>query len=508
MQKRSKTRYTITKMVHWFEIEENERIKQTYSQYTIQDFWDWWSDGQNVYMEVRVKDYSLTKEIASKFNLLYSISGVYINTGHQLKNVIMYARNKTTIWFGVNPRKRNVGRFGNIGFGGKDTNIQSINFLFIDIDRKIKETKATNDELKQCDVLAEEIISRLTKENWSKNYIKLCTGNGIQLLIKLDVFITIPIVNFGNIKQRSRKGEEYVVYYPLENEEFTKIKQLIKDGIGKDILKFSKNISHKLKLDVEVDKAVFNIGRVAALPFTKNFKYGSFTWRGILDLQKGENSGLTDYILSYYGKIKTFDTRGVLIKYKSSLLNEDILKKGHLREHLLIKFMLENDFPEGGINNTLWLMIKCLLRDNKIDIASDEFKHIHEELKTKHKRTFTLNLPDIGIQFNRQVVNNYCISHLIVPLYQVYPNKIKPLNFDIQLLQWEEKDVGTDIIELEEDTTIEEDMTYVKQMLQPNNRWHNINILGKFLRGCTKKYSEEKTKYYYKYLFERFLDWQ
>lgn len=493
-------------MVHWFEVEESERITQTYSQYTIQDFWEWWSDNQNVFMEIRVKDFNLIKEIASKFNLLYSISGVYINNGTQLKNVIMYARNKTTIWFGVNPRKKNVGRFGNIGLGGKDTNIQSINFLFIDIDRKIKEAKATNEELKQCDILAEEIINKLSKENWSKNYIKLCTGNGIQMLAKLDIPIMIPIVNFGNIKQRSRKGEEYVVYYPLETEEFRKTKQLIKDGIGKDILKFSKKVSHKLNLDVEVDKAVFNIGRVAALPFTKNFKYGSFTWRGILNLQKGENSGLTDYILSYYGKIKTFDTRGVFIKYKS-LLNEDILKKGHLREHLLIRFMLENDFPEGGINNTLWLMLKCLLRDSKIDITSEEFIQIHQELKQKHNRTFTLNFPSPEIIFNRQVINNYCILHLLVPLYPVYPNKIKPLNFDVQLLQWEEKDVGTDIIELEEDTSIEEDMTYVKQMLQSNNRWHNINILGKFMRGCLKKYGEEKTKYYYKYLFERWLNW-
>ena len=44
-------------------------------------------------------------------------------------------------------------------------------------------------------------------------------------------------------------------------------------------------------------------------------------------------------------------------------------------------------------------------------------------------------------------------------------------------------------------------------MLNEGQRFNNGNIIGMLINAMIKKYGEEKTKYYYNYLFERFFDW-
>ena len=180
----------------WYELDESQRLAQIYSKYSVQAFWDWWSDKEEKFMEVRIKDWKLAKETAIRYKIPYSTSGVYVKTGQELKNVLAYVRDKATIWFGVNPRKKNKNTkgwntFGSADRGGSgDINVEEIKFLFIDIDRIAKEGVAVQQDLEHCDILANAIIERLSTEKWSESYIKIASGHGLQILIKLDLGLT------------------------------------------------------------------------------------------------------------------------------------------------------------------------------------------------------------------------------------------------------------------------------------------------------------------------------
>ena len=74
--------------MNWYELDEGQRIKEVYSKYSIKDFWDWWSGGDTKVMEVRIKDYNIIKEVADKFKVPWSSSGVYVDNAIMLKQII------------------------------------------------------------------------------------------------------------------------------------------------------------------------------------------------------------------------------------------------------------------------------------------------------------------------------------------------------------------------------------------------------------------------------------
>ena len=477
-------------MIPWYNYSIDERIKNVYSKFTIKDFWDWWSGSEKKVMEVRIKDFMLIKEIATKYQLPYSASGVFVWNDEILKTIIGQVRNRANIWFGCNSRKINYNKWGKKSFGGSDCNIQEVGFIFIDIDRIIKNGPATSVELENCNRLSDLILERLQTQGWNKNYIKICSGNGVQLLIKLDFSIVIPEIEYIS------KDKIYI-----ENREYQKIKDLIRETIGKDILKFC--YKYKKELGVEVDKSGFNIGRVAALPFTKNFKYDGFTWRGIVELQNGRNEGLSDYILSKEEDIKVYQSISVFAK--KSLSSRDRLVSGKINNNILVKFMLENNLPEGMRNNYLWFQIKCLIRDSKIDIHTDEFIKIHKQLEKKYG-TLPTNLPDIKFQFDVNIVNKYCIINCMPPLYPLWPRRTKQLDINIDDVIWESLELEANIIELPEDTDILEDLETFKKTLV-EGVYNNSRFIS-FVKGCLKKYDVEKTKYYFDYIMKRYLSYE
>ena len=55
-------------MIPWYNLSEQERIEIVYSQYTIKDFWYWWSGGEQKVMEVRIKDFPLIKDQKTYIN--------------------------------------------------------------------------------------------------------------------------------------------------------------------------------------------------------------------------------------------------------------------------------------------------------------------------------------------------------------------------------------------------------------------------------------------------------
>jgi hypothetical protein len=482
----------------WYEMSEPVRIKEVFSQFKIKEFWDFWSSGEEKIMEIRIKDYQLIKDVATNLNLKWSSSGVYVNNCEDLKKVIKLVRDKATIWFGINPRKMNYNQKGFKSFGsGKkggssDENIDEIAFLFCDIDRVVKQGAAKSKDLMNSDILCDKILERLETEKWHNGFCKICSGNGGQLLIKLDFPIRLPNLTFN----MTHKIFEH-------SDEFEKLKNIIKKGIGAEIVRFSNKL--KKELGVEIDKSVFNINRVGALPVTKNFKFDGFTWRGIIDMKDGVNEGLSDYILSKEYNYDFYKNKKPFKSTSSALQYQDRMIEGKLNEHKLIRFMLDEPLPYGSINNKLWFSLKILLRDSKINLNSVEFKSIHNQLENKVKGSLTTNLPDKKYNFNPDVINSYCIDNCIPPLYPLYKNKNAKFDMKLEGLSWDSVEFVDGIMELDDETLLNDDMLKCRNLLTPGS-YGNVDIIAKFMKGCIKKYGEEKTKYLFENkIFEKYL---
>jgi hypothetical protein len=482
--------------MNWYELTEEERIKQIYSKYKIKDLWEWWQGKNNFTMEVRIKDFELIKQTARTFTLPYSASGVFVNNDIDLKKVILYVRDKATVWFGINPRKRSVDKWGKKTFSGKDSNVDNIHFIFIDIDRVTKNGFATNEDLEKAYKLAQLVLERLKQNGWGNNYSLICSGNGVQLLIRLDYPIILQNLTFKTATSHDGK----VLYYAIPNFQFDKLKKVISEGIGKDIKKFCD--SFKDSLGMEIDKTGFNIGRVGALPFTKNYKYDGFRWRGIIEMKNGVNEGLTDYIMSKLNDIKMFKENGAFTKTKALEEEYKLKNGGEFFKNPLVKFMMENDFPNGGINNTLWFSLKLLIRDSKVDIHSKEFIEFHNFICNKHKRTFTINIPEDKFTFDERVINNYCINNLMPLVYPLKNKGQKVFDMYIEDIIFDSYKMISEEIMLNKETTILEDINEWKTKLIEHNLTHNSTVIAKFIKGCIKKYGIERTKYYYVTLFQ------
>ena len=116
----------------WFELNEKDRIDKVYRNYSIQKFWDWWSDGANLWMEIRTVDWKFAKELGEHFNIPYSHTGAFVNSGELLKKVIMYVRQREqNIWFGIQPRKRAYNDVGYKVLSGGDKFVYCIKYWFI-----------------------------------------------------------------------------------------------------------------------------------------------------------------------------------------------------------------------------------------------------------------------------------------------------------------------------------------------------------------------------------------
>src|SRR6056297_2680488 len=89
----------------WYELTHKERYDQIYTKITTQEFWDWWSNKKEQYMEVRIKDFKALKAYAEKYNIPFSASGLYVKNAWQLKKVINHFRSTAVMWFGINPRR-------------------------------------------------------------------------------------------------------------------------------------------------------------------------------------------------------------------------------------------------------------------------------------------------------------------------------------------------------------------------------------------------------------------
>jgi hypothetical protein len=450
--------------------------------------------------------------IAKKYQLAWSYSGVYVEGPEHLSNIVRDVRNIETMWMGVQPRKKNWNKWGNKSFGSgpkggtADVNVNEITMLFIDVDRKIQgevqdgvfvKLPGTRKDLEDCDNAINYILDVFKQNGWANNYCKICSGNGVQLLVKLDVPILVPEVIFNN----TTKVYEY-------NKEYESIRTLLYNGIGVQIKSFEKEILKKYpNANVFIDKSGFTLSRVCALHASSNRKYVPQQWRGIVELvENGENTGLTDYIISC--KNKEDKTNNMFKEVKQGINVKHIIREGQLYDNEIVKLLVNYDFPEGGINNTLWFQLKCLLRDSKYNINCDEFREFHNLICKKHGRTFTVNFPDVKFTFNEDVVNKYCMQHLVPLVYPLYKRRTKKVDYKLDGIKnvvWQDLEKRKTDRVLTGDEILD-DFKELKSMLK-EGEYGNVLIVRDYLIASIEKYGIYKTKYYFNNILFKMLEY-
>jgi hypothetical protein len=174
----------------------------------------------------------------------------------------------------------------------------------------------------------------------------------------------------------------------------------------------------------------------------------------------------------------------------------------------IVKLMLEHDFPDGNINNTIWFQLKILLRDYKIDLSSDEFLKFHEAIKLKHNRSFSLNLPDKKFPFDKNVVNHYCFNHMLPLCYPLWEGRTERTPKCFELIDFKNAcEYEKNPMLLPDDTTILEDLKACKEKI-PYNDVRNQDVFYPFINACIRKYGLQHTQYLYNNkIFERYFEY-
>lgn len=416
--------------MEWYEATDLERYKAFNKKFSLKQFFEWWQDSEDEYMELRVKDVELITEYCNKYKAPRSAGGVFVNKHWQLEKAVAFFRKRTTVWFGVNPRRRVKNVYGKYKFTGKDIGISRIKFLFIDIDRKHKSGKASNEDLMNAELLSRKVHNELVNAGFGNNYVKICSGNGLQVLYKLDVPFELPLPTYDY--------EKKLVY---EDEIFLKVKNTLYKGIGPIISSFSKKASEDL--NAEIDSTGFNLNRVAALHETFNFKYEKPIPRGIIALESGSvNDGFSDYLKGIYASNeskadlkKKFNPKAII-----ELTDAQKASLNNLNKNSIVRLMTEFRFPDGGINNTLWYGLKILLHAAGVIKTDSEYVKTHSILKSAHNRSFSdnglesqykgndngpLKMSDVNIV--PAMVNKYLRLHKIVRAKDGVAGYHKPL---------------------------------------------------------------------------------
>lgn len=538
--------------MEWYELNINDRYEQIYKKFSLVDFFYWWTDKDNPeYMEIRFEDWKLAKECSQKFFLKSNKASVFVYKPIDLINIIKEYRFKSHLWFGINPRRMLRNKWGKLGFTGKDINISKSKFLFIDIDRVVKNGRATSTDLMNADFLANKILEEFGNAGFNKNYIKICTGNGLQLILKLDIPFELPMPEFQD------DGGIYI-----ENSIFKDIKDIMKNGIGKVLEKFSSKF--KDEYNVEIDTTGFNLGRIGALPYSMNLKYDKPTPRGIIELKNDEsNEGFADYLRSLvknsYQRIKSnknFEKIGVVLSKDYEII------RNKMTENNLINLMLNYKFPDGGINNTLWNAIKILLFNKNITCHDKEYIDLHEYLKQLHNRSFSENglepiyknnyngpIKKNDINMVPFIVNKYLRLHKVQciktnklfyhpPLFNVSPNgkHKQPINIELNKDLFKEDKQDIDFgHKYSFDKTMSDPLENLKSLYKSLfdirngdyisdsmfNEENNINDIGKlfiekqikkvivnFLHDFFERWGKEMTLYMFKYYFNDYINYK
>ena len=274
-----------------------------------------------------------------------------------------YFNHNTKICYGINERFKDK----NNNIGGKYTNLKNFKFLFFDID------KTQHNNIK----------------SWERKF-----------MIRFVKDFIIDMKNKYNLQQPIivSSGGGYHILYRIEEVKIT-------EGRKRWLKEWMKNIQKEYTNQMFELDAVYDATRIFSLPGSRNNK-------------RNENVELVQSS-THINKFKIHSKQLPKIKpmelYKGSrkdailrVLNEPLTK-------LLLNVKLP---PEANTNNILIFQLKILLKILNFQQNDIFITKLFNKIQQKQQETYPANLPNGNINFNKNVINNYCISNKLEVLYK------------------------------------------------------------------------------------------
>ena len=453
--------------------------------YSVKDFWNFWCNGsdQSV-MEIRFRDYKVTKAVATELQLAYSFAGVYIDNYESLLKIIKRYRDHFEMWCSVNPKKQIYlnPTDKHRSFTGKDLGLYSIKNILVDIDRHNKKGQASKKELDKINEFSDILID-FFKENGVDRHMKICSGNGVQILIPLDEEIVMPMPACADNAW-------------VQDDRFLKYKNLTKLVFG-NVLRDKFNPKAKQYYGCDIDRC-FNIGRVMALPYTYNLKYAK-QLRYILGSSEGKNEGLAD---SLFDQLENLQLPKYNRRLKKQLGPEFKFKVKNIQGSSLVRFILNIDLlANTGINNKLIFQFKCLCIDNGIDLNDPYVLKIRALFNIKFKRSFAWNTPDKKFHFDPSIVNSYCVDNWHPLLYEPFIDRPKLREFNEHEMSWDNYTYA-----LKKPVEIDSNKGLLTELYHVRKNFTSIDDIYNYTRYFEEKYGTNKAKLIFEHYIFRFCE--
>lgn len=383
---------------------------------TLIDYWNFIThNNSSCSFEVRIKNYDWLKVVATKLEIPYSKSGVYVNDYLKLFRVIKLVREKQTVWISVNPKRKSFYENQKFkSFNGTDASIEQITNIMIDIDRKVKGKLPASPEQKLLINKLSSILLKDLEKLGVATYMKVDSGNGIQIVIPVEP-LWLPEQVYDE------KTQTYVLSDVVE-----KYKNLVKSTFGAMVMR--KYNSHEIvkEYNAEIDESSFNIGRVMALHGSLNLKYELPILRRAFFIKveesNMENKGLMSAMLKNLDDVVPTTRYITKNKYNIDILGE---QKNYTIKTIynspLVKLLLSRRLPEGDRNRSLILPLKILLNKNNIDLRSPEVQKLRQQIESVQGGSFPFNSTKDFMIFSTNTITKYCVNNFIELPYEILP---------------------------------------------------------------------------------------
>lgn len=278
----------------------------------------------------------------------------FVSSEEEFVNKVKELNGKYNLYAGLNERKDK-------GTIAKD--VISVKSFFIDIDCKIK--PASEEDLIECRKVVDDIIKDIFEKTNQKPTI-IFSGNGYQLVY------CIPLIEINDNNR---------------------------EDIGVKILSFSRDLVKRFSNDkIKLDN-VGDLPRIIRITGTTNVKGGKLS--KFVEINKEENKLLEDYILSFEEKNEVDLDKLIPLNLSESQLDR------------FFKTFLEEEFPEGAINDTIEKNFAIYLRGKNIPLEGiEEIYHKHnwnfERLKGWIKKVDEGEIDELNVGEIILWIRKYC----------------------------------------------------------------------------------------------------
>ncbi len=469
----------------------------------LEYFFNFMTHDENKMWCIGILNYKISKSIATKYKLPYNLNSVFIKDFNELFNVVNEI-NKVKVGssFKLNPQRKSY--YTNLkhpAFNFKFPvynptyyGIEEIFNILIDIDRVEKNGPATKEELLKLNEYSNLILKELNGINIHR-WLKICSGNGIHIIIPLDEGIYIPLPQYDAAKKMYVKDELFDKYLIL-----------LKKTFYEKLFKKFNTKAYREKYNAEIDNACWKLTNGCAIPYTFNIKYNK-QLRYIVNSSEGSNEGLADAIFNQLESLSlpVYNKNKVTF---SNLKDEFKLNLKKLEDCRLVKFLLSKKLPSGMRNNYLIFQLKLLLKDNGISFNEPKVKELFMKIDKVQGDNFAWNIPDDKYHFNPDVVNKYCIVNRLPLLYDVMFDRKKVRDIKEYVLNWDnyKKQYLPEefIYKFNDDSELVDDLKIINKRYNENP---DILILYGMIKGLEDKYGSEDVRFilenYVKYYIEK-----